>query len=297
MFDFLKYRLVAAFLSVILVVGFGALYMYRGGFRYSVDFTGGTQVLLGFKGAVSSEKVKEAVDAAGWPGAVTRDFSEIDGQTQILVRVQEFSNDAKGLAERIKIAIEKQMPENSVSILSTDSVGAGVGEALRSQSAWAISIALLLMLLYIALRFKTAFAIGAVVALAHDALAILAIFLLFNKEISIDVVGAILATLGYSVNDTIVIFARIRDNLKTMKGVPLYEITNISINQTLRRTILTSFSTALAVGALFVLGGQTLRDFSFAFLIGIIVGTYSSIYIASAVMLLLYKGDKQTKKA
>lgn len=286
--DFLKFRWITAVLSIILVCSSIGLYIFRGGFRYSVDFTGGTQVLLGFKSAVSPEKVKQVVEDAGWPGAATRDFSE-DGKTQILVRVQAFSNDAKGLGERIKTELNKDLKDNEVVVLSTDSVGPGVGEYLRTQSLMAILIALLAMLLYIAFRFQASFSIGAVVALAHDALAILTAFLLFDKEISIDVLGAILATLGYSVNDTIVIFSRIRENLKANKHDSLYDVVNMSLGQTFKRTMLTSLSTALAVGSLFVLGGQTLRDLSFALLIGIVVGTYSSIYVASSVMLLLYK--------
>ena len=149
------------------------------------------------------------------------------------------------------------------------------------------------MLLYIWLRFfSVSFGVGAVVSLFHDAIVILGIFLLFDKEISINVISAILAVLGYSINDTIVIFTKIRQNIKTMRDVPIAKIVNTSINQTLSRTILTSFSTALVVLSLFILGGEALRDLSLALLIGIIFGTYSSIYIASPLMLLLYKEAK-----
>jgi preprotein translocase subunit SecF len=145
------------------------------------------------------------------------------------------------------------------------------------------------MLAYITIRFKFAYAMGAVLALAHDALVIGAVFIVLGKEISIDVIAAILAILGYSVNDTIVIFARIRENLGIMPTKSLTDIVNISLNQTLRRTILTSVATLLVVLALFVLGGDALRDFSMALLLGIVFGTYSSIYIASPVMMFFTK--------
>ncbi len=149
------------------------------------------------------------------------------------------------------------------------------------------------MLLYVAIRFRFAFSVGAVFALFHDALVIAAFFLLTNREISIDVIGAILMTLGYSVNDTIVIFSRIRENMGKMGNKPIKEIVNLSISQTLRRTVLTSLSTALVVGSLIVFGGEMLRGLSIALLLGIIFGTYSSIFIASPVMLMINKGYKK----
>ncbi len=153
--------------------------------------------------------------------------------------MKEFSNDAKGLGERITHAVQAAMPTVGVTLQESEGVGAGVGAALRYKSLQAVLMGLLAMLLYIAIRFwSVAFAAGAIVALAHDAIVILAAFLFLDKEVSINLIGAILAVLGYSVNDTIVIFAQIRQNLKKMAGSPLSEIVNVSINQTLRRTIL-----------------------------------------------------------
>lgn len=289
MINFLKFRYVCGLISAIVMIVTIVGYFYLGGFRYSVDFTGGTQVLLNFEKPVNSEKLKEILEKNGWRSIATREFSK----TEILVRVQEFSNDAKGLSERIRSTIEQQLAENKVTILSTDSVGSGIGESLRTQLIKAIIIGLLLMLLYIAIRFQFAFAVGAVIALLHDAVAVLAVFLFFNKEISIDVIGAILAMLGYSVNDTIVIFSRIRENMKNVRDVSIYDIINLSINQTLSRTILTSLATALTVASLLIFGGEALKDLALSLLIGIIVGTYSSIYIASAVMMLIHKDSKK----
>jgi len=172
-------------------------------------------------------------------------------------------------------------------------VGASVGAVLRWKSIYAVVISLVFMLLYIAWRFWSfAYAAGAVIALLHDALVMLAVFLFFNREISIYTIGAILAVLGYSINDTIVIFSQIRQNVARMISTPMYEIVNLSLNQTQRRTILTSAATPQTVAVMFLLGGEVLRDFSLVILVGIFFGTYSSIYMASPIMLFFYKDHR-----
>ncbi|MGE4168396.1 MAG: protein translocase subunit SecF [Candidatus Babeliales bacterium] len=290
MINFLKYRYVCAFFSFAMMATFFGGFFYKRAtkgqaFDYSVEFTGGTQVLLGFEKPIKSSEVIDILEKNGWSGAVTREF----GPKEILIRVKEFSNDVTGLADRIKKSMEKEI-NSTVKVLQTDSIGQGVGESLAWNSMKAIIIGLILMLFYIAFRFwSVGYALGAVIALFHDAIAILLYFMLFDKEISSNVISAILAVLGYSINDTIVIFTQIRENLKTMRTLPIEQVINISLTQTLRRTILTSLSTALIVVSLIVLGGEALRDLSTALLIGIIFGTYSSIYIATTVMLMFYK--------
>lgn len=296
MINFLKYRFVCGAFSLLFLLGSLGVYMYKWHTRgytfvYSVDFTGGTQVLLKFDKPVSVCHLKDILEKNGWKNATTREFSAPE---EVLVRVSEFSNDAKGLAERMKTAVQTEIPDNPVSILQSEAVGPGVGETLRWRFFLAVVIALLAILIYIAVRFWSfSFAFGAVVGLIHDPLAILGIFLLFDIEISINVIGVILTVIGYSINDTIVIFSRIRDNLVKMKGSSLYEIVNVSINRTLRRSVLTVFATALSVLSMLFFGGEALRDFSLALLIGIVFGAYSSIYIASPVMMWLYKEDKK----
>jgi preprotein translocase subunit SecF len=291
MIDFLKYRLVCGIFSLVLFGIFIYTYVHnkqtRGSaFSYSVEFVGGTQILLKFAQPVSSNQVKEILEDAGLSGVTTRDFSD----REIVVRVKEVSTEVHGLSEKIQTILHEKLPDNPSEILKTDSISQSIGEALSKNSMVGIVIALILMLLYISFRFWSfAYAIGAVVALFHDAFVMLLFFLLFDKDISNNAIMAILAVLGYSINDTIVIFARIRDNVRLMPNKSIEEIVNLSINQTLRRTILTSFATALVVVALLVLGGETIRDLSAALLIGIVFGTYSSIYIASPVMLLFYK--------
>lgn len=284
MINFLRYSSVSIAASLLFIAAGAGSLAYFGGFRYSVDFTGGTQVLLKLNKPFGSEAVKEALAKSGWDDAVIREFSK----EEIAVRVQEFSNDAQGLSQRIKDGLEKNLSGSQVELLEANAVGPGVGNALRWNSIMAVLLGLLLMLLYIAFRFWSfSYATGAVVAILHDALAILALFAITQREISPNVICAILATLGYSINDTIVIFAKVRENFVKMRGSSPELIVDTSLNQTLRRTLLTSLSTALVVGALFVFGGETLRNLSLALLFGIVVGTYSSIYIASPIMLLL----------
>ncbi len=289
MINFLKYRTATALSSLCLIIAFGvtAVYRYqtRGSvYTYSVDFTGGTQVLFGFDQPVDSASVRQIIADSGLPSANTREFSD----NEVLVRVKEYESDAVGLGERMKVALQDQMPDNTVRVLQTESVGAGVGADLRGKSTYAVIIALICMLLYIAMRFWSfAFAAGAIFALAHDALVMLAIFLFLDREISINFIAAVLAVLGYSINDTIVIFAQIREFMKKSKGLPLETIVNESLNYTLRRTVLLSLSTGLPVMVMLIFGGEALQDFSLALLIGIIFGTYSSIYIASPIMMLL----------
>ncbi len=289
MVNFLKYRTATALSSLALMIAFGgfAFYKYqtRGSvYSYSVDFTGGTQVLFGFDQPVDSGLIRQIIVDNGWQNASTREFAD----NEVLVRVKEFESDTVGLGERMRNVLQKELPNNNVKTLQTESVGAGVGADLRAKSLYAIVVALLFMLGYIALRFWSfAFATGAILALVHDAIVMLAIFLFLDREISINFIAAILTVLGYSINDTIVIFSQIREFMKRRKGESLDVLVNDSLNYTLRRTILTGLSTGLPVMVMLIFGGEALRDFSLALLIGIIFGTYSSVYIASPIMMLL----------
>jgi preprotein translocase SecF subunit len=294
MIDILRYRWMSGIASIAILVAAVAVGIHRSqtrgsAFTYSVDFTGGTQVLLQFSQNVSSDEITRVLQEQ-WPSVSVRTF----GEREHMVRVADFSNDPQGLASRMVSTLEAELPGQQVTILENEAVGAGVGQALRHKSWMAIFLSLIALLIYIAARFwSVGFAVGAVVALIHDALIMLAVILLFDREISMTVIGAILAVLGYSINDTIVIFSQIRDTLKSSKRLPLYDIVNISLNQTMRRTILTSVSTALTVISMLVLGGEALRTFSLTLLVGIIFGTYSSVFIASPVFMLFNRGNKQ----
>lgn len=284
MIDFLKYRTFNLTISALFLVVSAVALVYRG-MNFSVDFEGGTQVLLAFSKPVNSEDIKHILVTKGF-SAITREFSS----TEVLVRVKEFTGDAKGQAERIRTAFAESIGNNEVIIKAVDSVGPAAGSNLRQKSIYAMLIGLILMLLYVAMRFEFSFAVGAVASLLHDALTIVGAFILFGMEISPNVIVAVLTILGYSINDTIVIYTRIRENLRKLKSNSLYEVVNISTNQTLTRTVLTSLATALTVLTFLILGGESLRDLSLALLIGIVVGTYSSIYIASPIMMMLHRG-------
>lgn len=281
------------FLSFVIFAGFTGLCIYRYTnlghiFTYSIDFTGGTQSLLRFDRPVSAEYIAEILQNKGWSGAITRDFSD----KEVLVRVKEYANDSKGLSHRIKEAIISVEPNYSITIEQSDAVGAGVGETLRTKSIYTVLLALLAMLFYIAYCFwSLSYALGAVCALFHDTVIMLFIFLLCDVEISVNIIASILAVLGYSINDTIVIFSQIRDDIAKKDKKQLTQVVNGSLNHTFKRTLLTSISTGLPVAVMYFFGGPALQDFSFALLIGILFGTYSSIYVATSVMMALYKKE------
>ena len=288
MTDFLKYRMHSFGLSTLFIIAGAFAYFQHGGFHYSVDFTGGTQVLLKLSKEVGLDSLKGALHDAGWKDPLIREF----GKKEVVIRVQEFANDSQGLAQKMQSTLESKFADTKVEILEANAVGPGVGKNLRRDSLFALLLGLFAMLLYIAFRFfSVSYGVGAVVAIFHDAIAILALFALTQREISQNVICAIIATLGYSINDTIVIFARMRENFVKMRGHSASDIVNASISQTMRRTLLTSLSTALTVGSLLIWGGETLRNLSLALLVGIIVGTYSSIFIASPVMLLFRRDN------
>ncbi len=292
--DFLRYRPLFYTLSLILFATFGAGIWYKtvtrgSAFLYSVDFTGGTQVLLQFSQKISGDAVLRLAEKHGYDGAVTREF----GEREILVRVKSFESDAKGLAERMKNEFKSDLPGSEITVLQTDSIGKGVGSDLRRKSIIAVVLVLLAMLAYIWYRFWSfSFGMGAVISLFHDAIAMLTFMIWFDYEISFQTITAVLFILGYSINDTIVVFSRIREHFNKKHTESTDYLANLSINETLRRTLLTSFATCLVVVALVVFGGEVLRALSAPILVGMVFGTYSSIYIATPVMLLLYKDKK-----
>jgi len=286
MVHFSQYRIQTALLSLLLILAGVVAYVRNGGFQYSVDFTGGTDIRMRFEKPENTAAIQKAISDE-WKGTV---YNILDAN-EIIIRVQDTPETTEQLSEKIQATVDAVSTDNPGTILQINSLSSAVGDALRYSSLKAILIALFLMLLYIAFRFQFAFAFGAIVALAHDALTVLAVFLLINREISIDVIGALLAVLGYSINDTIVIFAQIKKNLKAMKGKPLALIVDTSISQTMRRTILTSTATALVVGSMCAFGGESIRSLSLTILLGIIFGTYSSVFIASSIMMIFYKEE------
>ncbi len=286
-FDFLKYRSAWFLVSLVyLVVGI-VVYVARGGFSYHVDFTGGAEVRVSFQNPAEISSVRSVMTSKGWKDASIQSVGST-GQN-FIIRVGSMDS---GTEQQIKQDLSSGFSDNQVKIDNVSWVGAEVGKNTRWDATVAVLLSLLFLLLYIAVRFEFRFGIGAVTALSHDLLAILVFLLLVNENISLHVLAAILAILGYSINDTIVIFSRIRENMKKFRGISEYDLVNLSLNQTLRRTTLTSGATLLSVLAILLLGGETLRGLSSVMFLGIIVGTYSSIYIASPIMMLAGKLKK-----
>jgi len=293
MIQFLKYRFITGVFTAIFFTAFFVqaflLYKKTGRvFSYSIDFTGGTRVLFKFAKPINAEQVQNILNKAGWHDLDTRSFSD----NEIIVRIKDFSNGSSNIASQMTDLLSQELSQEVV-VLQNDSVGPGIGEELRYNLIKATIIALCAMLFYIGVRFWSyAFAVGAFVALVHDAFAMLAMLLFFNQEISSNVIGAILLIIGYSINDTIVIFSQIRNTIARSHGKKLDDIVNESLNHTLRRTILTSLSTLLPVTVILLFGGDALFSLSFTLFVGVIFGTFSSVYIASPIMMLLYKEKK-----
>jgi preprotein translocase subunit SecF len=279
--DFLSYRKLTALVSVVLIIG-SVFFLVTRGLNFSLDFTGGTVVEVAYPESVQVSMVRDTLAQAGFEDAVVQHY----GSTQsVLIRLAPQDTQGVAVGQAILSVLKAQNPQ--VVLMRADEVGAQIGKEMAEQGALAILIALIGTAIYIAVRYEYRFAIGAAVALMHDPLVILGIFAMLQIEFDLPALAAILAIIGYSLNDTIVVFDRIKENFLKMHKSTTEEIVNASLNQTLSRTIMTSFLTLLVVVALLLFGGSSLFGFSLALTIGIIVGTYSSIYIASSLSLAL----------
>ena len=281
MIDFLKYRYACMVVSAVLLISGAAAFFYKGGFRYHIEFEGGTEILLAFEKPIEIGELRTAVDEKKWGTNQIQSIGS-DGH-EFLVRIGLQDGD---IESSFKKTLSKAI-DNTVTIRSIEQVGAEAGKEVKTNAIIAILLSLLVLLLYLSIRSKFAYATGAVAALAHDLLIIAGFLIVTGIPVSLNVLAAVVVILGYSLNDTIVIFSRIRENIGKLRGRSSYEIANVSLNQTLRRTLLTSFSTFVSVLTLYLLGGEALSSFALVTLVGVIFGTYSSIYIASPVMLAL----------
>jgi len=283
-FKFMERRRVAYLISSFLVVmAIGSL-IAHGGPKESIDFTGGSMLFVQFDREVPVEEVRQAGADAEFDGLEVQMAEE---GTQAILRFRTTAETTDlNVYQLFKDAIIERVPGVTVELLSEDTVGPKIGDELEKKATMAILWSLVLILLYIAWRFtRFSFGIGAVAALFHDILITLGIFSLLGREIDLTVVAAFLTIGGYSINDTIVVFDRIRENMGLARRMSFLQIVNRSVNQTLSRTVLTSGTTLLAVLALFFLGGTVIHDFALAMLIGVVVGTYSSIFVASSLAL------------
>ncbi|MBI4829572.1 MAG: protein translocase subunit SecF [Nitrospinae bacterium] len=283
-FDFIGKRRAFAAVSVALIVLSFVLLALKGGPRYGVDFEGGTIVQLKFDRPAPLAQIREALSALD-----LGDYSlqEYGSPEEALVRVRKAEDETGGetRAQLVEGALRKAFAQ-SFTVERVETVGPKVGGDLRQKALLAILYSLVGLLIYITLRFEFRFGVAAIMALAHDTIITIGAFSLLDKEMTLTVVAAILTLIGFSLNDTIVVFDRIRENLRLKRGMALTDLINLSVNQTLSRTILTSGTVFLVVVALFFIGGEVIHDFAFAMLVGVVVGTYSSVFIASPILIL-----------
>jgi preprotein translocase subunit SecF len=290
--DFLRWRWHALALSALVIVAGLALIATRG-LPLGIDFSGGTIVVLRFERPVTEETVRAAI--AGVPGEkVVQKYGEAGGN-EMLVRLPELVTEQGAALEQGAKTVVDAIGKSDLGpfeVRSTEIVGPVIGRDLQRKGIYATLASIGGILVYIAFRFRLSFAVGAVVATLHDVLVTLTFLAFFGYELSLNVVAAILTITGYSVNDTIVIFDRVRENQRSMRRDALAQIVNTSVNQTLSRTIITAGTTFLAVLSLYLFGGEVLEGFAFTMLVGIVTGTYSTVFIAAAVAIIMsqYRG-------
>ncbi|HEY1771673.1 MAG TPA: protein translocase subunit SecF [Gammaproteobacteria bacterium] len=279
--NFLGVRKFAMGMSIVVLLAAIASLAVRG-LNFGVDFTGGVTVQVAYPTSVDLKQVRSALAAGGFENAIAQNYGT---PQEVLIRLQVKGQSEKDAGDKVLTVLQKSQPQ--VKLEQVNFVGPEVGKDLATKGALAFAVTLFGILIYIVLRFEWRLALGAVAATLHDVVFVVGFFSLLHIEFDLNVLASVLAVMGYSVNDTVVVFDRIREDFRKMrKGTPI-EIMNAAINETLSRTIMTSGVTLLVVIALLALGGPILHGFSLALFVGIIVGTYSSIYIASATALML----------
>ena len=274
--SFMAYGRVTAITSLVLIVlSIGSLFV--NGLSLGLDFTGGTSIELEYAEAPNLEEVRSQLVEAGYSSAVVVAYG---ADTDVMVRIQ---GDAANLAQEVTQVLSAG--NHDITVKQASFIGPQIGEELRDDGGLGMLFALAVVMVYVALRFQFKFSVGAVAALVHDVIIVLGIFSLFQLDFDLTVLAAILAVIGYSLNDTIVVYDRVRENFRIVRDMSVVEIINFSLTQTLGRTLMTSGTTIVVLLALFFVGGEMIHNFATALLIGVGVGTYSSIYVASAILL------------
>ncbi|MGX5174408.1 protein translocase subunit SecF [Aliikangiella sp. IMCC44653] len=281
--DFLKYKLIATIFSAILIIA-SITALVISGLNFGLDFTGGTLVQVQYQQDADFAGIRETLKNDGFEKVVVQPFGTTKDVMIRLAPVKDKKADEVGAEVLLSL---KRASETPVEMQKIDYVSSSVGEELTEQGGLAIIVALICILIYVSMRFEWKFALGSVAALAHDVIITLGFFALIQMEFDLTVLAAILAVIGYSLNDTIVVFDRIRENFLKLRKQDSVKVINTSLNQTMSRTIMTSITTMLVLLALFFLGGQTIHGFATALIVGVLIGTYSSVYVASNVALAL----------
>jgi len=291
-FNFNKYFKVFNIFSFVLIIISVALLIFKG-LNFGVDFKGGTLIeLRGTDKQITISQVRQSFLNMNLGDVKVKEFGK---NNDFLVKFEKKENSNKNLIVQIKEDLTKSVGPG-FNFRRVENVGPKVSSELLRSGIIAIGLSLVAMLIYIWIRFEWQFSIGAILALFHDVILTLGFFSLFNLEINLSIVAAVLTIVGYSMNDTVVIFDRVRENLKKFSDIKIFDLTNISINETLSRTIITSVTTLLALVSIYIFGGEILKGFSLAMILGVIFGTYSSIYIANPILVLLNVSQKTILK-
>ena len=281
--DFMALRKPAMLLSVVLMLA-SVISLATLKLNVGIDFTGGSIIEVGYQQSVELEPIRDALEAQGFGDAIVQHFGSA---SEVLIRlVPDINKDKAELSSEI-IKLLQDISDTPIEVRRVDFVGPQVGEELTEDGGLAVLYALIAILIYVAFRFEYRFSFGAVAALVHDVVITLGIFSLLQLDFDLSVLAAILAVIGYSLNDTIVVFDRVRENFRKIRKKTSLEVVNTSINQTISRTLMTSFTTLLVLLSLFFLGGEVIHAFALALIIGVLVGTYSSIYVATTSALAL----------
>lgn len=296
-FDFLSKSSLFGVVSVVLVVA-SLLVIFSRGFNYGIDFSGGTEIQVKFDSSVTADRLRGFTEENGYSKAMVQSFG--DGGHEFLIRLsslqgkteKETNEMINAMIHKITNGLNTTFTTEKPNIRRVDSVGPQIGSELKRNGLLSAFYALLIILIYVGLRFDYKYAPGAVICLFHDAIITMGIFSLFGREVNVQTMAAILTIIGYSLNDTIINYDRIRENITLYRDSDLRYIINRSVNDVLSRTILTSFTTILAVAAMYFLAGGVIQDFAFTLGIGIIVGTYSSIYVANPLVLMMDRWQK-----
>lgn len=293
--DFLgKRKFAFIFSGIMSIIGIITIVQIANGrANLGIDFAGGTAIQLKFEKPINIHDVRKALEDGG-----IRDFDlqDLPSVNKLLIRAKKTEQQLGQVSDTITGIISQKFPDNKYLVDSTTAIGPKVGGKLRVDAANAIAMATIGILIYVAIRFKFDFAVGATIATFHDVLAVLAIFYLLGREINLILVTALLTIAGYSLTDTVVVFDRIRENLRIKIKEPIEAVMNLSINEVLSRTIVTSLTVLLTSVALFFFGGEVIHDFALAMILGVIVGTYSSVFVASPIVLLWRRKRPFAKK-
>lgn len=291
-FPFIKFRSIAFVVSCILIIASIALFMTRG-LNYGIDFVGGILIEVRMEQEADLAQLRGSLDGLGLGSVQIQQFGE---PNDVLIRVQRQEGDATAQEAAVNLVRDRlsEIVDGDISYRRVEFVGPKVSGELVSDGILAVSLALAAVLFYIWIRFEWQFGLGAVVALFHDVIITIGVFSLTQIEFNLAIIAALLTIVGYSLNDTVVVYDRIRENLLKFRKMPITELLDLSINDTLSRTILTSFTTLLALGALYVFGGAVIAGFTFAMIWGVVIGTYSSVFVAAPLLLLINPRDQET---